>query len=195
MICRYIRRSRNASIHRAVVAAMVFLTSVVSADLVKAEVIEVAEWRISNAAAGMAYAPLHIDDGVNAADVPQIVFHALDRVHHHLSDEQTRIRVFGPHDLVLLNGFSPLSLDSRAGTWLALIEVKEDAALWLTIRPDYDGASVRCGVFRVPPHSLFGRLADTVARKVPGPWQPLDARLARFLRANADGMSGNVALN
>lgn len=195
MIRRKIRQSWDVIVRRGVVTAMAFLTTMFSANLTSAEVIEIAEWRIPNDVVGMAYAPLHIDNRADAAEVPQFVFRALERVRHHLSAEQTRIRIFGPHDLVLLNGFSPLSMDARAGTWLAVIDVEEDAAVWLTIRPSYDGATVRCGVFRVPPYSLFGRLADAVARKVPGPWQPLDIRLAKLLRANIDGMQGNVTLN
>jgi len=75
------------------------------------------------------------------------------------------IRLYGPEELVTMPGVTPLTLNARAASWLAVVRMKDpDSAMWFVLAPNARGVHVRYGVFRRHPPSFARRALDAIIR-------------------------------
>lgn len=75
------------------------------------------------------------------------------------------IRLYGPEELVTMPGVTPLTLNARATSWLAVVRMKDpDSAMWFVLAPNARGVHVRYGVVRRHPPSFARRALDAVIR-------------------------------
>lgn len=133
-----------------------------------------------------------IDPTVALAGTPIAVWHANrspETVFRRIEDaassfaESGALRVYGPRELTLAGGPTPLHTAMRAVSWLGVLQLSERSVAWVAVGPSTDGTLVRYGIFEAEPDiPVVASLERAIGSILPERWQSPEQRFRTMVR-------------